>query len=177
MATLIENVKQGDKVAVFHFYKEFSPKIRRYITNRIPKHVDAEDFVQEVFFEAIDTIAFLKHEQALTSWLYTIAQHKIADFYRRQKVKQLVISEIPFLQLIDNEVHEPEFIFEKNKIRDSIEKTFATLPQKYQIVLRLHYEDNLPIKQIAVILQLSAKATESLLFRARKKFNLAYERI
>jgi RNA polymerase sigma-70 factor (ECF subfamily) len=113
----------------------------------------------------------------LTSWLYTIAQHKIADFYRRQKVKQLVISEIPFLQLIDNEVHEPEFIFEKNKIRDSIEKTFATLPQKYQIVLRLHYEDNLPIKQIAVILQLSAKATESLLFRARKKFNLAYERI
>ncbi len=177
MDTFIQKMKQGDTVAVAHFYKQFSPKIRHFIVSRIPKDTDAEDFVQEIFFEAIDTIAFLRNENHISTWLYSIAKNKIADFYRRRKIKQVVLSEMPFLQLVDTEVHEPEFIFEKNRIRDDIEKAFAMLPKNYQLVLRLHYEENLPIRQIATIIHLSAKATESLLFRARRKFDLAYERI
>ncbi|MBP9718898.1 MAG: RNA polymerase sigma factor [Candidatus Levybacteria bacterium] len=177
MPSLIQKVIRGDSVAVFHFYKEYSPGILRFITAKIPKDSDAQDLVQEIFFEAIDTIAFLKNENHARAWLYKIARNKIADFYRRRKIKQVLLSEIPFLQLVDTQVHEPEFIFEKNRIRDAIEKALSSLPQNYQIVLRLHYIEQLPIKNIATMLALSAKATESLLFRARKKFDLAYERI
>ena len=46
----------------------------------------------------------------------------------------------------------------------------------YRKILKLHYEDKIPVKELAIIFNLSFKATESLLFRARQGFKLAYER-
>lgn len=176
MSTLVKKVMQGDKVALFHFYQQYAPKIRRYVASRIPNTSDPDDFVQEIFFEAIDTIAFLKNEDNVLNWLYRIAKNKVADYYRRKKVKQVLLSQMPFLEIIDKEVHEPDFIFEKNKLRDKIEATLNVLPQQQQKILRLRYEDDLSVKQIAFTLNLSFKATESLLFRARKNFQETYER-
>jgi RNA polymerase sigma-70 factor (ECF subfamily) len=80
------------------------------------------------------------------------------------------------LEVVDNEVRQPEFILEKDKVRDRIELAFKSLPELYRKILQLHYEEKFSVKEIAVILKLSFKATESLLFRARQSFRLAYER-
>jgi DNA-directed RNA polymerase specialized sigma24 family protein len=50
------------------------------------------------------------------------------------------------------------------------------ISQKYRSILRMHYEEQMPVKTIAIALNLSPKATESLLFRARQSFIKAYER-
>ena len=88
----------------------------------------------------------------------------------------MLLSQIPYLEIVDSEVHQPEFILEKNKVRDKIEATFKSLPDLYRKILKLHYEDLLSVKEIAAILAMSFKAAESLLFRARQSFKLAYER-
>jgi len=44
------------------------------------------------------------------------------------------------------------------------------LPNDYQVILRLKYMEGIKIKEIAGILKMNFKATESLLFRARKNF-------
>ncbi|MBI4097823.1 MAG: sigma-70 family RNA polymerase sigma factor [Candidatus Levybacteria bacterium] len=176
MRNLIDKVKNGDPQAVSQFYKANSAKILNYLLKRLPTREDAEDLTNDVFFEAIDSLNFLKGEENLQAWLFKIAHNKMVDYYRKKRIKSLLLSQIPYLQIVAGEIHQPEFQFEKNRIRDRIEKTLFKLSYKYQKILRLHYEENIPIKQIALEFNLSFKATESLLFRARRQFQILYER-
>ena len=176
MSGLVGRIISGDPQSVVEFYKLYSPKILRYLSKRLPSEEDAQEILNDVFLDAIDSLSILKKDNNLQAWLYKIAHNKIVDYYRKRKIKSILLSQIPYLEIVDAEVHQPEFIYEKNKIRDRIEVAFKSLPEIYRRVLKLHYEERIPIKQIAVILKLSFKATESLLFRARQSFKLAYER-
>lgn len=176
MSSLIKKVIQGDKIATITFYKTYNPKIIRYLSKKLPYKEDAQDVAQDVFLDALDSISFLKNEDHVLSWLYKIAHNKMVDFHRRKKVKSLFLSQLPFLQLVDKEIHEPEFIFEKNKIRDRLEQAFTLLPIRQQRILKLHYEEGIPVKEISVRFALSFKATESLLYRSRQNFKKAYGR-
>lgn len=175
MHYFVKKIIQGDEQAVVAFYREYAPRILRYLQKHLPKEV-VQEILNDVFFDAIDTLPILKKQTNLQAWLYKIAHNKMVDYYRKQKIKSFLFSQMPYLELIAKEMTQPEFILEKNRIRDTIEKTMKKLSQKYQQVLRMHYEEQLPVKQMALILDLSPKATESLLYRARQQFIKYYER-
>ncbi len=65
--------------------------------------------------------------------------------------------------LIDEEI-------EKKELAAKIKKVFKKLPNDYELVLRLKYIEGEKVKTIAEKLSLGFKATESLIFRARKAF-------
>jgi RNA polymerase sigma-70 factor (ECF subfamily) len=174
--SFISRVLAGDSKAVILFYKSYSPRILSYLSRKLPRTEDAQELTNDVFLEAIDSLALLREENNMSAWLYGIAHNKMVDFYRKKKIKSILLSQMPFLQIVANEMSQPEFQFEKNKIRDGIETALHEISEKYREILRLHYEEGLPIKEIAVILNLSFKAAESLLFRARQSFRLAYAR-
>ena len=175
MRTLIDEVLIGDPEAVSEFYKSNSPKILNYLIKHLPVKEDAEDLTNDVFFEAIDSINLLKKDGNLEAWLFKIAHNKMVDYYRKRKIKSLLLSQIPYLEIIANEIHQPEFQFEKDRVRNKIEKTLFGLYDNYQKILRLHYEEDIPVKKLARELKMTFEATESLLFRARRQFQVVYE--
>lgn len=158
------------------FYQTYSPKILRYLAKRLPTKLDAEEIMQDIFLEAIDSLPLFRGETTVLAWLYKIAHNKTVDFYRKRKIKTILLSQLPFLEIVSQEIHQPEFQYEKNRIRNRIEQAFALIPEHYEKILRLHYENGLKIKELALVFNLSPKATESLLFRARESFRQAYER-
>jgi len=174
--SFVKRILAGDSEAVIQFYKSYSPRILSYLSRKLPRTEDAQEITNDVFLEAIDSLTLLQKENNLSAWLYGIAHNKMVDFYRKRKIKSILLSQVPFLQIVASEMSQPEFQFEKNKIRDGIETALHEISEKYREILRLHYEEGIPIKKIAVILNLSFKAAESLLFRARQSFRLAYER-
>jgi RNA polymerase sigma-70 factor (ECF subfamily) len=176
MASIIGRILSGDTDAVIEFYKLYSPKLLKHLKTKLPTIQDAEEVLNDTFLAAIDELALFRENCNLKTWLYRIASNKTADFYRKRKIKSVFLSQAPFLEILASEFEQPEFQFEKDKIRDKIEKAFLSIPQHYQKILHLHYEDKIPVKELARIFNLSFKATESLLFRARKQFQLAYER-
>lgn len=174
MLTIIEKILTGDESAVINFYNEYSPKILSYIKRKVAKDEDAQELLQDIFLQALDSLALYEGRCSISTWLYTIAHHKVVDFYRKRKIKSVLLSQMPFLQLFAQEVNEPEFQFEKNKMRDRIETTLHKLSSRYRQILKMHYEDQIPVKKIALELDMSFKATESLLFRARQDFIRKY---
>lgn len=176
MNRLIEQIIKGDKQAVVTFYKEHSPRIAHYLRKKLPREEDVEEILQDVFYEALDSLSLFSGKSTPSTWLFSIAHHKIVDFYRKKKIKSVLLSQLPFLQLFAHEITQPEFQLEKDRIRDKFEQTLHQLSEKYQTILTMHYELDMSIKEIALELDLSFKATESLLFRARQQFKLMYER-
>lgn len=161
--------------AIVAFYQKYSPRILKYLQTKLPPD-EAKEILNDVFLEAVDSLPTLKKQTNLQAWLYKIAHNKMVDYYRKKKIKSFLLSQIPYLDIIAQEIHQPEFILEKNKVRDNIESAMRNISEKYRSILRMHYEEQMPVKQIAVVLNLTPKATESLLFRARQSFMKAYER-
>lgn len=176
MTKILARILQGDSSAVVEFYKIYSPTLLRYLKKKLPRKEDAEEVLNDIFFAAVDELHLFKEKSNINTWLFKIAHNKIVDFYRKRKIKSVLLSQVPFLEIIANEIAQPEFQFEKNKIRDRIERAFSSLSYQYQKILHLHYEERIPVKELAVIFHLSFKATESMLFRARRSFQQAYER-
>jgi len=174
--SFIRRILTGDSKAVIEFYKSYSPKILSYLSSKLPHLEDAQEITNDVFLEAIDSLSILRREKNVSAWLYRIAHNKMVDFYRKKKIKSVLLSNLPFLEIVESQINQPEFQYEKNKIRDGIEIALHNISEKYRRILKLRYEEGIPIKRIALILNLSFKATESLLFRARQSFIFAYER-
>lgn len=175
MEERIDKIRSGDKEEIRAFYREFAPRISRFLSRKVPQE-DAKEILNDVFFDAIDQLPLLKNTDNIQAWLYKIAHNKSVDYYRKKRIKSLLLSQVPYLDLVAKEFEEPEFILEKNRIKERIEKAMQMISVKYAIILRMHYEDGMRIKEIAVSLNLTPKACESLLFRARVGFIKAYER-
>src|SRR3989344_9170926 len=113
--SFIKGILNKDTKAVVEFYKFYSPRILSYLSKKLPRFEDAEDLTNDVFLEAIDSLSMLKKEENTSAWLYRIAHNKMVDFYRKRKIKSILLSQVPFLQFVASEINQPEFQFEKNK--------------------------------------------------------------
>ena len=176
MASLIDRIITGDSDAVLQFYKEYSPGLMKYLSKKLPRQEDAEEILNDIFFEALDTLSFFQKKSTVKTWLFRIAHNKIADFYRKRKLRLILLSQVPFLEIVAEEIDQPEFEFEKKKISERVDKAMRSLNERYREILTLKYIKRFSIKKIALELHMSVKAAESLLFRARQSFMLAYER-
>lgn len=168
--TLIVKINRGDKKTINWFYNHYKPRLLKFVLRKIKRTEDAEEIVQDVFMDALDSLAFFKQNCSLFSWLCSIAKHNMADFYRKQKIKRIVFSKFPFLKKLADEALSPEFVLEKKQLQEKFYQSLAALPEGFSNILRLKYIDRLSVSEIADKLGLSYKAAESKLFRARTAF-------
>lgn len=175
MTLLIEKIIAGDEQAVRNFYKTNAPSILRYLLRKLPKET-AHEIMNDVFLDAIDALPTLNKKTHLKSWLFRIAHNKMVNYYRKKRIKSFLFSQMPYLELISSEMNQPEFQLEKNRLRDNIESALLKTSERYRNILQMRYEENLPVKKIALNLHISFKATESLLYRARRNFIKEYGR-
>ncbi len=60
-------------------------KLLNFIRQRVNRQEDAEDIVQEVFYELMMMNRLMKPVEHLASWMFTVARNKITDLYRKKK--------------------------------------------------------------------------------------------
>jgi RNA polymerase sigma factor (sigma-70 family) len=60
-------------------------RLRNFIQRRVPDPADAEDIVQEVFYELVEASHLLMPIEHVTGWLFRVARNRITDFFRKKK--------------------------------------------------------------------------------------------
>lgn len=60
------------------------PRLRNFIRRRVADPGDAEDILQDVFYELVETYRMMKPVEQITAWLYRVARNRIADLFRRR---------------------------------------------------------------------------------------------
>ena len=68
-----------------------------------------------------------------------------------------------------------EKLYSTQELSKQIDRVYRALGSEYAKILRLKYEEEMSVKEIARKLKMSIKAVESKLFRARRAFQLTYE--
>jgi RNA polymerase sigma factor (sigma-70 family) len=60
-------------------------RLLNFIRQRVSRQEDAEDIMQEVFYEFMMMNRLMKPVEHLASWMFTVARNKITDLYRKKK--------------------------------------------------------------------------------------------
>ncbi len=167
---LIERIIKKDEGALFFFYKKYRPFVLRFIEKKIRQVQDAEDITEEVFYDFIEGVRYFRKDSSCKTYLYSIAKHKTVDFLRKKKLKQILFSTLPDYVVNGLGVVLGDEEIERKELASRIAKTISLLPNDYQVILRLKYIEGEKVAHIAEKIMLSFKATESMLFRARRAF-------
>lgn len=142
---LIQRLQDRDPLAWRQVVSEFTPDLYNYLAYTIPATALVETVVAEIFQSSVAQMATLPQTLSLSTYLYSIAYHKVADFWRRPAMNDAdrLWADVNRLGL-PNELAGP----------------FAELPEFAQQVLFLRYQVCLPVAMLAEILGRSFKATE-----------------
>ena len=77
------------KLNISQIIKDYSSRLKGFISNTVRSADDAEDILQDVFYQLIDADSKTRPIEQLTSWLYTVTRNKIIDFNRKKKTESL----------------------------------------------------------------------------------------
>ncbi len=66
-----------------------------FIRRRIPNRDEAEDLVQDVFYELTEAYQLAKPIERVASWLFAVARNKITDWYRRPAYARTTSLDVP----------------------------------------------------------------------------------
>jgi RNA polymerase sigma factor (sigma-70 family) len=73
------------------------PRLRNFIRRRVADPGDAEDILQDVFYELVEAYRMMKPVEQVTSWLFQVARNRITDLFRR-KSREKVTNEADLFQ-------------------------------------------------------------------------------
>lgn len=175
MEELVQEVLRGKRGAATKFYHALSPFVKRYLRGKLPGENETEEVMQDVFLSALDSLPLYRGEASLKTWILSIARHEVADYYRKRYVRQAVEKTAPLFESMLSDLNSPEFEMKKNQLRKRFMKAYRRLSKPHRDILSYRFELGMSVKEIAVRMETSPKATESLLFRARAAFKVAYE--
>ena len=134
----------------------------------------AEDIAQEVFVTVYKSIFYFNEQSSISTWIYRITVNKCLDHLRaksRQK-RQGFMAQL-FHRDTGEVIHEkpdfvhPGIVLERREQAKYLFKAIENLAENQKTVFILTHIEDLPQKEVAEIMNISVKAVESLLQRAK----------
>lgn len=166
---LLQQIEQGSKRAFNLLYEKHWESAYSEAYKRLRDADQAKDVVQEIF-----THIWLKKESLhinnLPAYLNTAIRNKVFKVVEKQKTFHPfldILEDMPSTYLkADENLLWKEFLI-------SYEALLNSLPPKRQIIFRLHYQDDLPTKDIASQLGVSRKTVQNQLLKAIEKLKVS----
>jgi RNA polymerase sigma factor (sigma-70 family) len=132
-------------------------RLRNFIRRRVPDPADAEDIVQEVFYELVEANRLLMPIEHVTGWLFRVARNRITDLFRKKKPETFSDAAVEdedgqLLQIEDllpSPDAGPEALYARNVLLDELESAVDELPEEQRRVFVAHELEGRSFKEIA----------------------------
>jgi len=132
-------------------------RLRNFIRRRVPDPRDAEDILQEVFYELVEANRLLMPIQHVTGWLFRVARNRITDLFRKKKPESFSDAAVAdegdeVLQLEDllpSPDAGPEALYARNVLLDALELAIDELPEEQREVFVAHELEGRSFKEMA----------------------------
>ena len=133
------------------------PRLRSFIRRRVPNEADAEDLLQEVFFELVRAHRLLLPIDFVTGWLYRVARNRITDLFRKKRPQAfsegaLETNEGELLELDDllpAREGGPEAEYLRKLLLDELRQAVAELPAEQREIFVAHEIEGRSFKELA----------------------------
>ncbi|MDX1507561.1 MAG: sigma-70 family RNA polymerase sigma factor, partial [Woeseiaceae bacterium] len=160
------------------FFREYFPRLYRFTLLRVDNDPElAEEIVQRTMCIVVRKMGTYRGEALLFTWLCQICRNELSAVVRERNIElhaDLPIDDHPAVQAalesMLNDDFQPESAQRRDEIARFVRVTLEHLPARYATALEMKYVNGCSVAEIAARLELSEKATESVLTRAREAF-------
>jgi RNA polymerase sigma factor (sigma-70 family) len=153
---LFMSPKESEKIGTV--YKDERKRLLGYIRNRVPDKVEAEDILQDVFYQLTIGFMGIRRIENLTAWLYKVADNRITDLFRKKKPVNISYSDnakndddgpLTLEEILPSlgSTHEDEEI--KEMVWRAIEETLSELPAEQRNVFVYNEFEDMSFKEIS----------------------------
>jgi RNA polymerase sigma-70 factor (ECF subfamily) len=174
-----KRILAGDEQAFRELFNSFFPRLYRFAAARLDGDEEAaSDVVQQTFCKALEGLDSYRGEAALYTWFCQICRNVLVDHCRstnRRNHSEVLFEDHTSIRAVLEAMtgpvtDRPETAAWQSDVQRFVQATIDILPAHYGDILEWKYVEGLAVKQIAAKLNVSAKAAESTLTRAREAF-------
>ena len=133
-------------------------RLRNFIRRRVADREDAEDVLQEVFYELIEAYRMVKPVEQISAWLFRVARNRIIDLFRRKQREALqnapaAITEdgemLGLEELLPSPDAGPDAAYARMVLLEELEAALDELPDEQREVFIAHEVMGQSFKEIA----------------------------
>ena len=132
-------------------------RLFNFIRRRVPDPRDAEDILQDVFYELVEANRLLMPFDHITGWLFRVARNRIIDLFRKKKPVNFSDADmadedddsLQFQDLLPSPDAGPDALYARNVLLAALELAVAELPPEQREVFVAHEIEGLSFKEIA----------------------------
>jgi RNA polymerase sigma factor (sigma-70 family) len=156
-------------------------RLRNFIRRRVPDSRDAEDILQDVFYELVEANRMLMPIEHLTGWLFRVARNRITDLFRKKKPESFSDSvasgdpedgeRLRFEELLPSPDAGPDALYARALLLDELDLAVDALPQEQREVFVGHELEGRSFKEMAAATGVSVNTLLS-----RKRYALLHLR-
>jgi RNA polymerase sigma factor (sigma-70 family) len=135
-------------------------RLRNFIRRRVPDPRDAEDILQDVFYELVEANRLLMPIEHVTGWLFRVARNRIIDLFRKKKPESFSDTAVARNEDDDDELLAledflpspdagPEALYVRNVLLHELELAVDELPEEQRKLFVAHELEGRSFKEIA----------------------------
>ncbi len=133
-------------------------RLRNFIRRRVPDRDDAEDILQDVFYELVEAYRLMKPVEQVTAWMFSVARNRITDLFRSKQRAALrgepapTTDEGAILQLEDllpSPDAGPDAVYARSVLLEELDDALDELPEDQREVFIAHEVMGHSFKEIA----------------------------
>ena len=156
MASLDQMAFEQDQ-QISDVVKRAQSRLRNFIRRRVPDPGDAEDILQDVFYELVEANRLLMPIEHITGWLFRVARNRITDLFRKKKPESFsdtaVVDEYDELLQVEDLLPSPdagpEALYARSVLLDELELAIDELPEEQREVFVAHELEGRSFKEMA----------------------------
>jgi RNA polymerase sigma factor (sigma-70 family) len=132
-------------------------RLRNFIRKRVPDIADAEDILQDVFYELVEAYRLMKPVEQVSAWLFRVARNRITDLFRKKKPQslddELRAGEDGEALLLSDLLPSPDAgpvaAYARSVLLDELDAALDELPEEQREVFVAHEIEGRSFKELA----------------------------
>jgi RNA polymerase sigma factor (sigma-70 family) len=137
--------------------KQQQSRLRNFIRRRVPDPRDAEDILQDVFYQLVEANRLLMPIEHVTGWLFRVARNRITDLFRKKEPENfgdIAVADgegepVQFEDLLPSPDAGPEALYARSLLLDELELALDELPEEQREVFVAHELEGRSFKEMS----------------------------
>lgn len=170
MDELIQSCRLGQPQAIETLVRQYQGVVYRVCLSVLNDPSDAQDAAQETFIAALRSLNGFRGDAAFNTWLYAIAINVCRRQLKRRTRSRALHTTLKLAQpVFSDPVPDPEQTVIRSEVAHTLQQAVSALDEKHRLPVILRYYHELPVSEIAQILNISEGTVHSRLFNAREQ--------
>ncbi|MFQ5708843.1 MAG: RNA polymerase sigma factor [bacterium] len=170
---MVQAAQAGDQLALRELVQKYSDTVYGFAFKVCRNQEDAEDTLQEAFFNILKSLKSFNYKSSFSTWVYRIVSNSCLMKFRkdkRERWESFEEMERPEERIKDSYTRWPDTPMEEilnEELKSAMDQAILDLPPIYRLVFVLKDLEGLKIEEVARSLNISVPAAKARLRRAR----------